>query len=286
MNAIDPRPRRPLRRDAGRQRAALVGYLTGFDPTREGSLDLLCAACEAGLDVLELGVPFSDPSADGPTIQAAMVRALASGASLAGVLALAAELRRRFPLPIVLFGYANPLLRAGPRRSPSRPRPAGRRRPARRRPAARARADPARARPAPPGSTGSAWSRRPPPRSAAIASSRAPAASSTRSASPASPGRRSTRTTRACTRASPSCARPPSSRSWSASACAGPRTCARSAAAPTAWSSARRWSRPAPAGPAELGALVRELRAATRADRRCCVHDGQINEGVLEPYSG
>lgn len=96
------------------QRTALVGYLTGFDPSREGSLDLLCAACEAGLDVLELGVPFSDPSADGPTIQAAMVRALASGASLAGVLALAAEVRRRFPLPIVLFGYANPLLRAGP----------------------------------------------------------------------------------------------------------------------------------------------------------------------------
>jgi tryptophan synthase alpha chain len=64
--------------------------------------------------VLELGVPFSDPTADGPTIQAAMVRALASGATVAGVLELAAELRRRVDVPIVLFGYANPLLRFGP----------------------------------------------------------------------------------------------------------------------------------------------------------------------------
>ncbi|NVB42141.1 tryptophan synthase subunit alpha [Pseudenhygromyxa sp. WMMC2535] len=97
-------------------RAALVGYLTGYDPDRAGSLANLIAACEAGLDVLELGVPFSDPTADGPTIQEAMVRALGAGASLAGVLELAAEVRGRFPeLPIVLFSYANPLLRAGDR---------------------------------------------------------------------------------------------------------------------------------------------------------------------------
>jgi tryptophan synthase alpha chain len=94
-------------------RAALVGYLTAFDPTRRASLDRLLAACEAGLDVLELGVPFSDPTADGPTIQQAMVRALASGATLGGTLELAAELRRRVDVPIVLFSYANPLLRAG-----------------------------------------------------------------------------------------------------------------------------------------------------------------------------
>lgn len=94
-------------------RAALVGYLTAFDPDRKGSLDRLLAACEAGLDVLELGVPFSDPTADGPTIQAAMVRALASGATLAGALSLAAEVRARFDLPIVVFSYANPLLRHG-----------------------------------------------------------------------------------------------------------------------------------------------------------------------------
>lgn len=96
------------------RRAALIGYLTAFDPSRRGSLDRLFAACEAGLDVLELGVPFSDPTADGPTIQAAMSRALAGGATLSGTLAIAAEVRARFDLPIVLFSYFNPLLAHGP----------------------------------------------------------------------------------------------------------------------------------------------------------------------------
>jgi len=95
-------------------RAALVGYLTAFDPDREGSLERIFAACGAGLDVLELGVPFSDPAADGPTIQEAMGRALAAGATLEGTLEIAAAVRERFDLPIVLFGYANPLLRRQP----------------------------------------------------------------------------------------------------------------------------------------------------------------------------
>ncbi len=99
-------------REAGR--AALVGYLTAYDPDREGSLARIFAACEAGLDVLELGVPFSDPAADGPTIQEAMGRALAAGSTLEGCLEIAAAVRERFDLPIVLFGYANPLLRRGP----------------------------------------------------------------------------------------------------------------------------------------------------------------------------
>lgn len=99
---------------AGEDRAALVGYLTAFDPDRQGSLDRLLAACEAGLDVLELGVPFSDPTADGPVIQAAMTRALRAGATLQGALDLAAAIRQRVDLPIVLFGYANPFLRHGP----------------------------------------------------------------------------------------------------------------------------------------------------------------------------
>lgn len=94
-------------------RAALIGYLTGHDPDLETSEARLLAACEAGLDILELGAPFSDPTADGPEIQAAMVRALAGGATLERVLTLAAAVRRRHPeLPIVLFSYANPLLRA------------------------------------------------------------------------------------------------------------------------------------------------------------------------------
>jgi tryptophan synthase alpha chain len=94
-------------------RAALVGYLTGGDPDFDGSLARLRAAVEGGVDILELGVPFSDPTADGPEIQAAMVRALASGATLAGVLELAVQVRALDDdLPIVLFSYANPLLRA------------------------------------------------------------------------------------------------------------------------------------------------------------------------------
>jgi tryptophan synthase alpha chain len=94
-------------------RAALVGYLTAGDPDAAGSRERTLAACEAGLDVLELGVPFSDPTADGPQLQAAMGRALASGMTLAGVLEQAQAVRARFDLPIVLFSYANPLLSYG-----------------------------------------------------------------------------------------------------------------------------------------------------------------------------
>ncbi len=96
-------------------RAALVGYLTAFDPDLQGSHDRIMAACDAGLDVLELGVPFSDPTADGSDVQAAMIRALAAGATLAGVLDLARSIRERTDIPIVLFSYANPLLQMGSR---------------------------------------------------------------------------------------------------------------------------------------------------------------------------
>lgn len=96
-------------------RAALVGYLTAYDPDLAGSLERIMAACDAGLDVLELGVPFSDPTADGPDVQAAMLRALASGATLPKVFDLARSIRERTDTPIVLFSYANPLLQMGSR---------------------------------------------------------------------------------------------------------------------------------------------------------------------------
>ncbi len=98
---------------AAHRRAALVGYLTAGDPNPETSFRILRAACEAGLDVLELGVPFSEPTADGPVIQAAAARALKAGMTLAGVLELARRLRAVCATPIVLFSYYNPLLQYG-----------------------------------------------------------------------------------------------------------------------------------------------------------------------------
>jgi tryptophan synthase alpha chain len=97
-----------------RDRAALVAYLTFGDPDPATSIDVVEAACRAGADVIELGVPFSDPSADGPSIQRAMARALAAGATLDGALHAVAELRRRgIATPIVLFGYYNPVFVMG-----------------------------------------------------------------------------------------------------------------------------------------------------------------------------
>src|SRR5437667_3128169 len=93
-----------------RDRAALVAYLTFGDPDPRSSIDIVASVCDAGADVIELGVPFSDPSADGPSIQRAMERALAAGATLAGALDAVAELRRRgATTPIVLFGYYHPI---------------------------------------------------------------------------------------------------------------------------------------------------------------------------------
>lgn len=91
-------------------RKALVVYLTAGDPDFETSRAAAMAAVEGGADVLELGVPFSDPVADGPVIQQAMGRALAAGGGLEAALQLVASLRRDTNVPIVLFGYVNPLL--------------------------------------------------------------------------------------------------------------------------------------------------------------------------------
>jgi tryptophan synthase alpha chain len=91
-------------------RKALVPYLTAGDPHPRHTVGLLHALVEGGADVIELGVPFSDPMADGPVIQLACERALAHGTSLAGVLRMVAEFRRRdAATPLVLMGYLNPI---------------------------------------------------------------------------------------------------------------------------------------------------------------------------------
>ena len=92
---------------------ALVGFLTAGDPDYSRSLEIICAMCEAGLDILELGVPFSDPTADGPVIQRASERALKAGASLRKILDVASRIRERSEIPILLFSYLNPVLRFG-----------------------------------------------------------------------------------------------------------------------------------------------------------------------------
>lgn len=95
-------------------RKALVVYLCAGDPDLATTERLVPALAEAGADVIELGVPFSDPLADGPTIQAASQRALRSGTSLSLVLALVERLRaRQCDVPLVLFGYMNPIVRMG-----------------------------------------------------------------------------------------------------------------------------------------------------------------------------
>ncbi len=109
MNRIEE----TFRRLSSRGEKALVGFVTAGDPDPQRSLALCGALCEAGIDVLELGVPFSDPTADGPVIQRASARALAAGTDLAAVFELARTLRDRFPVPIVLFSYYNPLFAYG-----------------------------------------------------------------------------------------------------------------------------------------------------------------------------
>lgn len=95
-------------------RKGFVAYLTAGDPAMEITAELIPALEAAGVDVVEIGVPFSDPTADGPAIQAASQRALKRGATLAKILAMIAELRRTSAIPIVLFGYYNPILSYGP----------------------------------------------------------------------------------------------------------------------------------------------------------------------------
>jgi tryptophan synthase alpha chain len=91
----------------------LVAYITAGDPSLAASEKIVLAAAEAGADVIEVGVPFSDPVADGPTIQRASERALRSGTTLAGVIDLIRRLRLQSDAPLVLFSYFNPILQMG-----------------------------------------------------------------------------------------------------------------------------------------------------------------------------
>lgn len=106
-------------------RKALIVYLTAGDPDLETTARIIPALEAAGVDLIEVGVPFSDPTADGPAIQAASERALRQGATLEKVLAMTASLRRSCGIPIVLFGYYNPILSYGPERFASEAAAAG-----------------------------------------------------------------------------------------------------------------------------------------------------------------
>ncbi len=95
---------------------ALVGFVTAGDPDIETSHAIIAAMCENGMDILELGVPFSDPTADGPVIQRASMRALKNKVSLKTVLEMIPKIRKKTDIPIIIFSYFNPILSYGIKR--------------------------------------------------------------------------------------------------------------------------------------------------------------------------
>jgi tryptophan synthase alpha chain len=98
---------------AFKSRPALVAYITCGDPDLRTTREIALAAIDAGAEVIELGVPFSDPVADGPVIQRASERALKNGVSLEDVLGLATEIRRESDAGLIVFSYFNPVMRMG-----------------------------------------------------------------------------------------------------------------------------------------------------------------------------
>ena len=109
-------PRRISRRFeelASKRESGFIAYITAGDPSPEETLGIAHALESAGVDLLELGIPFSDPLADGPTIQAASGRALAAGMTVAGSLEIVRRFREHSELPIVLFTYLNPIYAYG-----------------------------------------------------------------------------------------------------------------------------------------------------------------------------
>jgi len=109
MRRIEKRFRDLKKRDE----KALVAYLTAGDPDLEKTKEIILGLDGAGVDILEIGVPFSDPTADGPIIQAASRRALENGTTLSNILDMIESVRKFSEIPIVLFGYYNPILTYG-----------------------------------------------------------------------------------------------------------------------------------------------------------------------------
>jgi tryptophan synthase alpha chain len=104
---------------------ALICYLTAGDPSLAQTREIILGMEAAGVDCVEIGVPFSDPTADGPIIQAASQRAIKNGVTLAGILDMIESLRKTSEVPICLFGYYNPILSFGPERFATRAKEAG-----------------------------------------------------------------------------------------------------------------------------------------------------------------
>jgi tryptophan synthase alpha chain len=98
---------------AERGESALIPFVTAGDPDLDTTLKILCGLDKAGADCIELGIPFSDPTADGPTIQRSSRRALKNGLSLRAIFRIISEFRRNSDVPLILFGYYNPIFRYG-----------------------------------------------------------------------------------------------------------------------------------------------------------------------------
>src|SRR4029078_154171 len=108
-----------------KNRPSLVAYITCGDPDLGTTRDIVLAAANAGADLIELGVPFSDPVADGPVIQRASERALRNGVTLEQVLDVAREIRTKSAVPLIIFTYLNPVMRFGVERFCARAAEAG-----------------------------------------------------------------------------------------------------------------------------------------------------------------
>jgi tryptophan synthase alpha chain len=105
MNRID----KAFENLKSKKEKALVGFVTAGDPDISSSVNIITAMVESGLDILELGIPFSDPTADGPVIQRSSARALKNGVNLKTVLKMTRTLRNVIEIPIILFSYYNPI---------------------------------------------------------------------------------------------------------------------------------------------------------------------------------